>query len=75
MEELLSGCLLCWHEYQAVARDTAGGIMANVNITVRVSVVDSAAGGVFILKYTRWELVNLGCSARPIGSKIMQPRV
>ena len=32
-------------KYQAVARDTAGGIMANANITVRVSIIDSAAGG------------------------------
>ena len=32
-------------KYQAVARDAAGSIMANANITVRVSIVDSAAGG------------------------------
>lgn len=32
-------------KYQAVARDSAGSIMANANITVRISILDSAAGG------------------------------
>ena len=32
-------------KYQAVARDSMGSIMANANITVRISILDSAAGG------------------------------
>jgi len=32
-------------KYQAVARDSAGSIMADAKITVRVSIIDSAAGG------------------------------
>ena len=32
-------------KYQAVARDSAGSIMANAPITVKVSIIDSAAAG------------------------------
>jgi len=32
-------------KYQAVARDSAGSIMANAPITVKVSIIDSATGG------------------------------
>jgi len=32
-------------KYQTVARDSMGSIMANANITVRVSILDSVAGG------------------------------
>jgi len=32
-------------KYQAVARDSMGSIMENANITVRISIIDSAAGG------------------------------
>src|SRR5688572_2842293 len=32
-------------KYQAVARDSSGSVMSNANVTVRVSIIDSASGG------------------------------